>query len=77
MCASEFGNLSGRSSNTTADIEDFVSILDPNLGGKVVFVAGNCLVEGFTVCKSAEVEGLAPAIFVQIRSKIIVTEKVS
>lgn len=77
VCASELGNLSSRSSNTTTDIKDFVSILDPNLGSEIVFVAGNCLVEGFTVCESAEVERLAPAIFVKIRSKVVVTEKFS
>lgn len=35
-------------------------------------MSGNGLVEWFTVRKSAEVERLAPAIFVQIRSKVIV-----
>jgi hypothetical protein len=38
-----------------------------------VFVTGDGLVEGLAVCEAAEVEGLAPAILVQVGSKIVVT----
>jgi hypothetical protein len=37
-----------------------------------VFVAGNRLVEPLAICETAEVEGLAPAILVQVGSKIVV-----
>lgn len=73
MGAGEFGNLAGWSSYTAANIEDFVSILNTNLGGEVVFVSGNGLVEGLPVCESAEVERLAPSVFVEISSQVVVT----
>jgi hypothetical protein len=31
--AAEFCNLSGRSSNTTANVKDLVAVFDANLGG--------------------------------------------
>ena len=56
VCAGELGNFSRWATNTTSNIKNFVSILDADFGRKVMFVAGNCLVEWFTVCESAEVE---------------------
>jgi len=56
VCTGKFGNLSCGSTNTTSNIEDFVTIFDADFGGEVVFVAGNGLVEGFTICETAEVE---------------------
>ena len=73
VCTRELCDFSGWSTNTTADIEDFVSVFDTNLRGEVVFVTGNGLVEGFTVCETAEVERLAPTVFVEIRAKIVIT----
>jgi len=73
VCAGEFCNLPSWASNTTSNIEDFVSILDTNLRSKIVFVTSNGLVERFTVCETAEVERLAPAIFVEICSEVVVT----
>jgi len=73
VCAREFCDLSGWAADTTSNIEDFVSILDANFCGKVVFVTSNGLVEWFTVCESAEVERLTPAIFVEICSEVVVT----
>ena len=73
MCASELCDFAGWSSNTTANIEDIVSIFDTNLRGEIVLVASNGLVERFTVGETAEVEGLAPAIFVEICSEVVVT----
>jgi hypothetical protein len=70
---SELCDFSRWSTNTTADIEDFVSVFDTNLRCEVVFVTGNGLVERFTVCETAEVEGLTPTVFVEIRSEIVVT----
>lgn len=56
VCAGELCDFSSGTTNTTANVEDFVSILDTNLRGEVVFVAGNGLVEALTVCEAAEVE---------------------
>ena len=56
VCASELGNFSCWASNSTADVEDFVAVFDANFGGEVVFMAGNGLIEWFTVCETAEVE---------------------
>lgn len=56
MAPSESCDFSGRSSNTTSDIQNLVSILDTNLCSEVVFVASNGSVETFTVCESAEME---------------------
>jgi hypothetical protein len=38
-----------RSSNTTSNIKNLVSIFNPNLRGKVVLVSGNGLIEWFTI----------------------------
>ena len=56
VCTSKFGNLSCGSTHTTSNIEDFITVFDADFGGEVVFVAGNGLIEGFTVCETAEVE---------------------
>ena len=73
MSTGELGNLSSRTTDTTSHVKDFVSIFDANLGCKVVFVAGNGLVEPLTICETAEVEGLAPAIFIKIGCEVIIT----
>ena len=73
MCSGELRDFSGGSTNTAANIEDFVAVFDANLCGEVVFVAGDGLVERLAVCEAAEVEGLTPAVLVQIGSKVIVT----
>ena len=73
MCASELDYLSCGSTDTTTDIENFVSIFDTNLGSKVMFVTGNSLVKWFTVCESTEMERLSPAVLVEISSKVVVT----
>lgn len=56
VCTRKFGNLSCGSTHTTSNIEDFITVFDADFGGEVVFVAGNGLIEGFTVCETAEVE---------------------
>lgn len=76
VCAGEFGNLSRRATDTTSNIKNFVSILNTNLGRQVMLVAGNCLVEWFTICESAEVERLSPSVLIEIRSEIVVTKTV-
>ena len=69
----ELGNLPGRATDTAANIENLHASLDANLHGKVVFVAGDGLVERLANRVAAEVEALAPAILVQIRCKVVVT----
>ena len=73
MSAGEFGNLPRRSTNSTSNIEDPISVIDPDFGGEVVLVAGDGLVEWFTVCEPAEMERLTPTVFVDICTKIVVT----
>jgi len=73
VCACELCDFPGWPSNATANIENIVSIFDTNLRGEVVFVTRNGLVERFTVGETAEVEGLTPAILVEICSEVVVT----
>ena len=73
MCASEFRNLASWPSNTTANVEDFVSVFDTDLRGEIVLMASNGLVERFTVGEATEVERLAPAVLVEICSEIVIT----
>jgi hypothetical protein len=40
--------------------------------GKVVFVAGDGLVEWLAIGKAAEVEGASPAVFVEVSSEVVV-----
>lgn len=70
--ASKLGDFTSRATNTAANIEDLHSLLDAHAVGKVVLVAGNGLVERLAVGEAAEVEGLAPTIFVQIGSEVVV-----
>lgn len=73
VCARELCNLSGGTSNTASNVQDSVTVLDPNLCGEVVLVTGNGLVETLTVGITAEVEGLSPAILVDVGGEIVVT----
>jgi hypothetical protein len=56
VCTGKFGNLSGWPTNTTSNVENFVTVFDADFGREVVLVAGNSLIEGFTICETAEVE---------------------
>jgi hypothetical protein len=56
MSTGELCNFSSRSSNSAANVKNLVSIFDSDFGCEVVFVAGNCLVEAFTIRKTAKVE---------------------
>ena len=73
VCASELCDFAGWPSNTTANVEDFVSVFDTDLRGEIVLMASNSLVERFTVGEATEVERLAPAVLVEICSEIVVT----
>ena len=39
---------------------------------KVVLMSGNSLVEVFTIGEAAEVEGSAPAVFIEVGSEVII-----
>lgn len=70
----ELGNLASRSAHTTTDIQHFHALLDADLVGEVMFVTGDSLVKALADRVSAEVEGLAPAIFVDISGEIVVSK---
>lgn len=73
VCTRKLCNLSGGTSNTASNVQDSVAVLDPNLCGEVVLVTGNSLVETLTIGITAEVEGLSPAILVDVGGEIVVT----
>jgi hypothetical protein len=68
----ELGNLAGRAADTTTNVEDLHSLLDADAVGKIVLVTGNGLAERFAVGEAAEVERLAPAVFVQIGGEVVI-----
>lgn len=70
--ASELGDLASGTTNTATDVENLHALLNSDLVSKVVLMAGNGLVKGLALGESAEVERLAPAILVEIGSKIVV-----
>lgn len=72
VCAGELGNLSCRSTDTTANIKNLHALLDANLVCKIVLMAGNGLVEGLANGETAEVERLAPAELVDVGGKVVV-----
>lgn len=75
VATGELGDLAGRSTNTAADIENSHALLDTNLVRQVVLMAGNGLVERLVVRKATEVEGLAPAVLVDVRCKVVVVPR--
>lgn len=74
--ASKFGNLPCRTSDTTADIQNVHSFPEPNHMGEIMFMTSDCLIETFTRSESTEMEGRAPAVFIQIGCKVIVAAMV-
>lgn len=72
VSAGELGNLTSGTANTAADIKNLHILSDANAVGKVVLVAGNGLIERLAGREAAEVERLAPAIFVQVGRQVIV-----
>lgn len=73
VCARELGDLSCGSTNTTTNVENLHALLDVDLVCEVVLVAGNGLVERLANREAAEMEGLAPAILVDVGGKVVVT----
>ena len=72
VCAGELGHLASWSTNTAADIQHLHALLDTNVVSQVVLVASNGLVERLAIGETAEVEALAPAVLIEIGSKVVV-----
>lgn len=70
--ASELGDLSGWSTNTASDIKNLHVLLDTDLVGEVMLVAGNSLVEWLVGGEAAEVEGLSPSVLVEVGTQVVV-----
>ena len=72
VAASELGDLSCGSTNTTADIQDVHALLEAHLECEVVLVSGGGLLEGLTLAVAAEVEALAPTVLVKVCGEVVV-----
>lgn len=70
--AGEFGDFPGGPADAAADVEDFHAVAQGHHVCEVVLVAGDGLVEAFAVGKAAEVEGAAPAVFVDVGGEVVV-----
>jgi hypothetical protein len=70
--ASELDNLTRRAADTTANIQHAHVVGEVHLVGQVVLVAGNGLVEGLAVRIAGKVEGLAPAVLVQVGGQVVI-----
>lgn len=72
VCACKLGNLTSRSTDTAANIEHGLALLNADLVCKVVLMTGNGLIKWLANGKAAEVEGLAPAELVNVGGEVIV-----
>lgn len=72
VCTSKLRDLAGGSTDTAADVQHILALLDADLVCQVVLVAGNGLVEGLAHGEAAEVEGLAPSELVDIGCEVVV-----
>lgn len=72
VAVGELGDLSGGTTNTATNIQNLVTGLDADLHGEVVLMTSNGLVEALTERVATEVEGLAPAILIQIGGQVVV-----
>ena len=72
VSTAELDHLTSGTTDTAANIQNLHTILQTGLHGEVVLVAGDSLVEGLTVGETAEVEGRAPAIFVEVGGQVVV-----
>ncbi len=70
--AGELGDFTCRPADAAADIEDFHAFAQAHHVCEVVLMAGDGLVEAFAVGKAAEVEGAAPAVFVDVCCEVVV-----
>lgn len=72
VSTSELDHLASGTTDTTADIQNLHVLGDTSHVGEVVLVTGNGLVERLTVGETAEVEGGAPSVLVEIGSQVVV-----
>lgn len=72
MRAGELGDLAGWASNTASNIKNLHAVLDTDLVGEVVLVAGNGLEEWLVGGEAAEVEGLAPSVLVEVGAQVVI-----
>lgn len=75
MGVGELGDLAGGTTDTTANIQNLHALLDADLGGQVVLVAGNGCVKALALGEPTEVEGLAPAILVKVSGQVVVAAR--
>lgn len=60
LCTSESCNVSQWSTDTAADIQYGITLLDTNLRGEVILVTSNRSLERLTLVLGGEVERLTP-----------------
>lgn len=72
VATGELCDFASRAADTAANIEDLHAGLDIDAVGEVVLMTSNGLVERLAVGEAAEVERLAPAIFVEISCQVVV-----
>lgn len=77
VSTSELDHLAGRTTDTTANIQNLHILRDTSLEGKVVLMAGNGLVERLTVGEAAEVEGRTPSVLVEVGGQVVVAKESS
>lgn len=66
-------DLSSRSTDTAANIENCHIVLKVQFISQKVFMSGESLEKGFTNSEAAEMEGLSPTLFIEIGRKVVVT----
>lgn len=71
----ELRDLSSRPADSTSDVQYLHSFLETHSSREVVLVSCDCLEQWLVGCETAEVEGLAPCLFVQAGSKVVVAVK--
>lgn len=72
MTSSELGNLAGRTADTAANVKDPHALLDSDAVCEVMLVAGNGLEKGLADAEAAEVERLAPSVFVKVGREVVI-----
>lgn len=68
----EHRNFTSGSTDTTADVQDAHAWAELHLGGQIMFVSGKGSTEGFSLVEAGEMEGLSPAILVQLGYTVVV-----
>lgn len=67
------GDLTGGTTDTTADVENTHAGLEPHLVGEVMLVTGERGNEGFALVEPREMEGLSPGELVKFSGTVIIT----